>query len=132
MPQAIEELLDFLSLEKAAAGNTVAAYRNDLRQSEDHITSRLPQQFETSWESVGRAMLQDFILELERRGYTKSSVARKAPAVRCYLYSAYVFFIASPIPQNNNRRQAVADMLSPRSSTPATSSRSAAYDISLA
>jgi integrase/recombinase XerD len=82
--QAIGEFVHFLSVEKAAADNTVAAYRNDVRQLADHVIGRLRRQNEVRWESVDRRMMQDFVLGLERGGYRQSSVARKVAAARSF------------------------------------------------
>jgi integrase/recombinase XerD len=84
LPQAIDRFLHFLSVEKAAADNTVAAYRNDLGQVADHVMGRLPRQEGVGWGSVDRGMVQEFVLELGRRGYTQSSVARKVAVVRSF------------------------------------------------
>ena len=72
--QHLNDFLTFLSVEKGSSGNTVAAYRNDLQQLADFIGT-IPAS--DGWESVDRAAIQDFILDLKQRGYTETSVARK-------------------------------------------------------
>ena len=59
MPKEIEELPRFLTTEKAAAGNTVAAYRNDLGQLADRVLS-------SSGYEVLSAASMDSALELFR------------------------------------------------------------------
>jgi len=42
----IEEFMQYLSDEKGYAQNTITAYRNDLMQLADYLSTRLPQQGE--------------------------------------------------------------------------------------
>lgn len=81
MRQDLTGFLTFLSVEKGASGNTVAAYRNDLQQLADFIGT-IPGS--NGWESVDRSAIQDFILDLKQRGYTETSVARKVAATRSF------------------------------------------------
>src|SRR3990172_5402901 len=78
----VDDFLVYLSVEKGASTNTVAAYRNDLQQLVDYLKDGLSQGL--IWEGVERAALQDFILDLKQRGYTQTSVARKVAAVRSF------------------------------------------------
>ncbi len=75
------DFLAFLSVEKGASANTVAAYRNDLQQLADFIGERPDID---GWGDLDRSGIQDFILNLKQRGYTESSVARKVAAVRSF------------------------------------------------
>jgi integrase/recombinase XerD len=79
MSKSLDDFLAFLSIEKGASANTVAAYRNDLRQLADFIGARPGAH---GWASLDRSAIQDFILDLKQRGYTETSVARKVAAVR--------------------------------------------------
>ncbi|MBI1886025.1 MAG: site-specific tyrosine recombinase XerD [Chloroflexi bacterium] len=81
LAKVIAQFLEFLSVEKGASGNTVAAYRNDLRQLADYISGIGGG---ASWDVVNRSSVQDFILDLKQRGYTETSVARKVAAVRSF------------------------------------------------
>jgi integrase/recombinase XerD len=81
MRKSTEDFLTYLSVEKGASANTVAAYRNDLQQLADFIKSRPGAK---GWESLDRNSIQDFILHLKERGYTETSVARKVAAVRSF------------------------------------------------
>ena len=82
MIKPVDDFLVFLSVEKGASINTVAAYRNDLQQLLDYIRAR-PEEGH-GWETVNRTAVQDFILDLKQRGYTETSVARKVAAVRSF------------------------------------------------
>jgi integrase/recombinase XerD len=81
MIKPLEDFLAFLAVEKGASSNTVAAYRNDLRQLADFIGSR-PKA--GGWDSLDRSTIQDFILDLKQRHYSETSVARKVAAVRSF------------------------------------------------
>jgi integrase/recombinase XerD len=81
MRKALEDFLSFLSVEKGASANTVAAYRNDLQQLADFIGARPDSD---GWKSVDRPLIQDFILDMKQRGYSESSVARKVAALRSF------------------------------------------------
>jgi integrase/recombinase XerD len=81
MRKELTDFLTFLSVEKGASANTVAAYRNDLQQLADFI-GMMPGS--DGWKGVDRAAIQDFILDLKQRGYTETSVARKVAAVRSF------------------------------------------------
>jgi integrase/recombinase XerD len=81
MRKSLNDFMTFLSVEKGASANTVAAYRNDLQQLADFIGTRPGTD---GWASVDRALVQDFILDLKQRGYTETSVARKVAAVRSF------------------------------------------------
>jgi integrase/recombinase XerD len=81
MLKTLNDFLTFLSVEKGASANTVAAYRNDLQQLAAFIGTRPSSE---GWASVDRPLVQDFILDLKERGYTETSVARKVAAVRSF------------------------------------------------
>ena len=77
----IDGFLAYLSVEKGASKNTLAAYGNDLRQLALYVNDKLQAQ---DLGKVNRSVIQDFILYLKERGYTESSVARKVAAVRSF------------------------------------------------
>jgi integrase/recombinase XerD len=90
MRKALNDFLTFLSVEKGASTNTVAAYRNDLQQLADFIGASANG---NGWDGVDRSRVQDFILDLKQRGYTETSVARKVAATRSF----YAFLSAEGI-----------------------------------
>jgi integrase/recombinase XerD len=81
MNDPLDEFLSFLSAEKGASNNTVAAYRNDLRQLATYMK---PKEDGKSWEKVDRIIIQDFILDLKKRKYAETTVARKVAAIRSF------------------------------------------------
>jgi integrase/recombinase XerD len=94
MRKELNDFLNFLAVEKGSSANTVAAYRNDLQQLADFIGT-MPGS--DGWNSVNRAAIQDFILDLKQRGYTETSVARKVAAVRSF----YAFLSAEGMVADN-------------------------------
>lgn len=84
--QQIEAFLRHLEAEKHFTGNTLSAYRNDLRQLQTYLT----QQGVKDW-SVDAAIVLGFIIWLKEREYAAASLARKLAATKTffsYLYKA--------------------------------------------
>ena len=82
MRKSSDDFLAFLSVEKGASANTVAAYRNDLQQLADFIGAR-PET--NGWGDLDRAAIQDFILHMKTDcGYSEATVARKVAAIRSF------------------------------------------------
>ena len=54
MDEHIGHFLNFMSVEKGASGNTVAAYRNDLQQFDGYITSLRGNGKPRDWERTER------------------------------------------------------------------------------
>ena len=81
MQDPLGEFLSFLSAEKGASSNTVAAYRNDLQQLAAYIK---PKDGSNGWDKVDRMLIQDFILDLKNRKYAETTVARKVAAIRSF------------------------------------------------
>ena len=81
MQTHLSTFLDFLSAEKGASSNTIAAYRNDLEQLADYLKARGDG---SRWEKVDRLLIQDFILDLKQRKYAETTVARKVAAIRSF------------------------------------------------
>jgi integrase/recombinase XerD len=82
---SIEEFLEFLSVEKGASGNTIAAYRNDLSQLDGFIMAKKngsggPIQ----WNTVGQTAILDYVLYLKAQSYAEATVARKVAAVKSF------------------------------------------------
>src|SRR3972149_5331403 len=95
MNDPLDDFLSFLSAEKGASNNTVAAYRNDLRQLATYMRpkedgkkpredDKKPKEDGKSWEKVDRVIIQDFILDLKSRKYAETTVARKVAAIRSF------------------------------------------------
>ncbi len=84
MEEEIGHFLNFLSVEKGASFNTIAAYKNDLEQLRTYVLGLSINGDNPFWSQVDRGALLDFILELRRRRYADTTVARKVAAVKSF------------------------------------------------
>ena len=85
MDTCVNEFLEFLSVEKGASGNTVAAYRNDLGQLEEYLDGkRNGRASPISWPAVGQDIVVEYILHLKSQTYADATVARKVAAVKSF------------------------------------------------
>jgi len=86
MSQAIENFLDFISVEKGFSPNTLAAYKNDLTQFAGYFGKELPEKglAPDNWAAIDRDMLLGYIVELKERKYAPSTIARKTAAVKSF------------------------------------------------
>lgn len=82
MQKQVEEFLHFVTVEKGYSHHTAAAYRNDLTQFLKYLAG----QGVPSWQDVGRAHIQGYILYLKGREYASSTVARKVAAVKSFFH----------------------------------------------
>ncbi|KPK47718.1 MAG: hypothetical protein AMJ77_02140 [Dehalococcoidia bacterium SM23_28_2] len=94
MESHLTAFLDFLSAEKGASSNTIAAYRNDLEQLAEYLKAHGNG---NRWDKVDRMVIQDFILDLKQRKYAETTVARKVAAIRSF----FGFLAAEGILANN-------------------------------
>ncbi len=82
MQREIEAFLHHLEVEKGFSANTIAAYNNDLRQLSEFLGPRML--MDHPWEAVGRSALVDYVKQMDRRGYSSTTVARKVAAARSF------------------------------------------------
>jgi integrase/recombinase XerD len=79
----VNEFLEFLSVEKGASGNTIAAYRNDLGQLEEFLHQKRNGNG-IQWPNIGQSEVLDYILNLKSQSYAEATVARKVAAVKSF------------------------------------------------
>lgn len=84
MDDHIGHFLNFMSVEKGASGNTVAAYKNDLQQFDSYLTGINTNGKLRDWEKLGRDAIVDYLLTLRRRNYAEATVARKVAAIKSF------------------------------------------------
>ncbi|MBX5491852.1 MAG: tyrosine recombinase [Chloroflexi bacterium] len=95
MEDLIAQFLRFLHEQRGLAGNTVAAYQNDLRQFQEFLAARAidpPQPGDhrnghgalalATPLTVSRVTIEEFVLSLRERGYAPATVARKIAAIK--------------------------------------------------
>ncbi len=74
MEQALQGFLNHLTVEKGASPHTVAAYRNDLGQLLEFAEGA----------RVSPRLLSDYVIALQERGYSNTTVARKIASVKSF------------------------------------------------
>lgn len=84
MEQLIERFIQYLAAEKGYADNTLAAYRNDLRQFYQFVMNARPDI--SSWARVDLMLLQAYLLDLKARAYSSSSIARKIATLKSFYF----------------------------------------------
>jgi integrase/recombinase XerD len=83
MDTFIVDFLEFLSVEKGASGNTIAAYRNDLGQLEEFLAAK-KNGSGIKWQNIGQDEVLEYILYLKSQSYAEATVARKVAAVKSF------------------------------------------------
>lgn len=85
MQEKIQVFLNFLTVEKDYADNTIAAYRNDLTQFLRYLEAQ-GMDTELGWHTVDKQDIVGYIMDLKEREYTSSTVARKVAAVKSFFH----------------------------------------------
>ena len=83
MDSRVNDFLEFLSVEKGASTNTIAAYRNDLGQLEEFINAKRGSA-SIEWGGIQQDIILDYILDLKSHSYAEATVARKVAAVKSF------------------------------------------------
>ena len=83
MDSRVTDFLEFLSVEKGASTNTIAAYRNDLGQLEEFINAKRDSA-SIEWGGIQQDIILDYILDLKSHSYAEATVARKVAAVKSF------------------------------------------------
>ncbi|HUG16263.1 MAG TPA: tyrosine recombinase [Thermomicrobiales bacterium] len=81
MQDSVDRFLDALEADSAFSGNTVSAYRIDLKQFVEYMQEQLNI---GSWSEVEPTHLTSHLLHLREREYASSTVARKTAAVKSF------------------------------------------------
>ena len=84
MDDHIGHFLNFMSVEKGASGNTVAAYKNDLQQFEVFLVGISGNGRPRDWEQLQRDIIIDYLGNLKQRNYAEATVARKVAALKSF------------------------------------------------
>lgn len=85
MKGAIDNFLNYLTVEKGYSGNTVAAYRNDLNGLVGFAeTEAAKRGYAPSWANFGREGMLSYLLGLNERGYVATTKARKVAAAKSF------------------------------------------------
>jgi integrase/recombinase XerD len=84
MDDRIGHFLNFLSAEKGASDNTIAAYKNDLSQFQTYLGTINLNGAAMDWRRVNKDVIVSYVQELKGRRYAEASVARKVAAVKSF------------------------------------------------
>lgn len=85
MQQAVEQFLNYTTVERGLSPNTLAAYRNDLTQFVEFLQSRDSSlQGSGSWKRIGTDALTAFVLDLHERGYSDKTKTRKVASAKAF------------------------------------------------
>jgi len=85
MHEEIEKFLNYLSAERGFSPNTLAAYNNDLTQFVDFLNGhRFQGNAISTWSSVDKGAVQEYLLQLQERSYAKATRARKVSALKSF------------------------------------------------
>jgi integrase/recombinase XerD len=82
--------LTFLQVEKGASSNTISAYRNDIYQFVTFCANRSrpsaapARQSRKNWGQVDKPLILAYIADLQAKGYSPATVARKVAAVKSF------------------------------------------------
>jgi len=82
MEQTIRAFLEHLRIERGYSEHTLAAYRRDLHQFQDYLST----QGIGSWSALEPQQLEAFLAWLNQQGYKATSVSRKLASVRSFLH----------------------------------------------
>ncbi len=80
MDAQIETFLNHLAAEKGLAANTLAGYGRDLRHFSETVMKS-----NVSWSDIGEKDMSLFISDMDYRGYSSATRARKISAVRSFM-----------------------------------------------
>ncbi|WP_027718403.1 tyrosine recombinase XerC [Desulfovirgula thermocuniculi] len=82
----IDAFLHYLAVEKNASAHTLSGYQQDLFQGLDFFARRLEKpDYRVVPADVDRSLLRAFLAELQSRGFSRATVARKLAAWRSFL-----------------------------------------------
>lgn len=80
MKKLINEFINYLSVERGLALNTLESYGRDLRQYSQY----LDQDDESSFGAVSRTTIVDYLLHLQRQGKATATIARRLAALKAF------------------------------------------------
>ncbi len=84
MDLEIERFLSYMAVERGVSRNTLAAYRNDVRQLLDFLAEDKGEESALDWKSVGSQDLTAYVLHLRDREYSDATRARKIASARSF------------------------------------------------
>jgi integrase/recombinase XerD len=80
MAEWIEQFLNYLTVERGLAVNTISSYRRDLKIFQNFLEAKKI----NSWTGVGRSQISAFLLKRREEGINPASVARELVAIKMF------------------------------------------------
>ncbi|MBN2006390.1 MAG: site-specific tyrosine recombinase XerD [Anaerolineae bacterium] len=77
----MRRFLNYIQFERGYSGNTLAAYENDLNQLSRFVQAAGLER----WEALTPALLDDFVVMLQKRKLSAATVSRKVAAARSFI-----------------------------------------------
>lgn len=85
MKDTVDRFLNYMAVERGISRNTQSAYKNDLYDFAECLTSQdNKHDYSLAWESVDDQMFSEYLTELNERGYSPATRARKIAAVKSF------------------------------------------------
>ena len=107
MRDAVEDFVHYLTVERGVSPNTLAAYRNDLTQLVEFVSSRNGHSRGIrTWADVSDQTISEYVLHLHDLGYSQSTRARKIASCK----SLFGFLVMEDVVKANP----TANLSSPR------------------
>ena len=98
MKQAVDQFLNYTTVERGLSPNTIAAYRNDLTQFVDFLQSRDSSLLGNgSWKRIDTEALTAYVLDLHERGYSDKTKTRKVASTK----ALFGFLLEEGVIDNN-------------------------------
>ena len=80
MNELIEQFLNYISVEKGMANNTLSAYKRDLSRFADYLKSKKID----SIDKVSRQMINSFMMAEKERGLASNSISRELACIKSF------------------------------------------------
>ena len=107
MRDAFEDFVQYLTVERGVSPNTLAAYRNDITQLVEFVTSRNGHSLGIrTWADVSDQTISEYVMYLHDLGYSQSTRARKMASCK----SLFGFLLMEDMVETNP----TANLSSPR------------------
>ena len=94
MNEFVENFLHYMTVERGASPNTLAAYRNDLEQLTEFLQSP---NGNVAWKDVSEQTISEYVLYLHGLGYSETTRARKIASAK----SLFGFLVAEGTLEGN-------------------------------
>lgn len=85
MDITVRNFLRYIALEKRYSPQTIKSYSSDLNQFSDFLED-LTDGYDIAWKKINRQNVRHFLIELQGRGLSKRSIARKVATLKSFFH----------------------------------------------